>query len=70
MDLLLTAGADADEAEDAGGYTPLAVAAQNGHAKIVLRLVAAGADKDLADNNGVTPLFFAALNGRLEVGFL
>ena len=41
------------------GYTPLYIASQNGHAGIVARLLASGADPRLETKGGRTPLFVA-----------
>jgi len=48
-------------------YTPVHIAAQNGHAKVLKMLLAAGANKDVACNDGFTPVHFAAQNGHAEV---
>jgi len=45
-----------------GGLTPLLFAAREGCAECVRRLIAGGADPDLADPKGVTPLFLAIDN--------
>ena len=42
-------------------------AAFDGDQPKVMKLLAAGANKDAADNDGETPIFWAALNGHAEV---
>ena len=63
---LLDHGADVN-AKDNLRFTPLMLAAQEGHLPLVDLLVLRGADLDLANNEGATPLIKAAQNGRLEV---
>ena len=41
-------------------FTPLAVAAQNGHLAVVVSLLQAGADPRLADRKGAPPMHKAA----------
>ena len=48
-------------------YTPLCVAAMNGHVTLVDALLRAGADKDAARDDGATPLYTAAQNGHGNV---
>ena len=62
----MAAGADVDRAEN-DGWTPLLMAAQEGHSEVVAALVAARADVDRAKNNGATPLCIAAQNGHSQV---
>ncbi|KAJ5368785.1 uncharacterized protein N7496_008545 [Penicillium cataractarum] len=52
---------------DAWGNTPLSLAAQKGHRRIVEDLLKAGAIVDAEDFHGHTPLAFAAQNGHLAV---
>jgi cytohesin len=47
-----------------GGWTPLFVAAQNGHEAVLRVLIKAGADINKAKDDGVTPLFMAATLGH------
>ena len=54
-------------AEVKGGMTPLLYAARDGHLAAARRLVAAGADVELADGNGIRPLLMALLNNKLHV---
>jgi hypothetical protein len=63
---LVEAGAD-KEAADADGFTPLYVAACEGHVAVVTALVEAGADKEAADADGCTPLHVAACEGHVAV---
>jgi len=66
LDLLLTKGANPN-ALDAGGQTPLALAAGAGRLDAVRRLLAAGADPLAKDHRDSTALMAAAEQGRLEV---
>ena len=45
---------------DVARHTPLTIAVEKGHMKVVKVLLAAGADVDKAMNNGATPLYIAA----------
>src|SRR5207244_3948079 len=47
------------------GATPLWLAAQNGSARIIGKLLAAGADPNGRTLNGETPLMMAARNGSV-----
>ena len=47
--------------------TKLLVAAEEGKAEVVKRLLDAGADVNQADTSGRTPLMFASLNGHMAV---
>ena len=49
------------------GWTPLFMAAQNGHEKCVELLLAKGAAMDQANNAGATPLHVASLQDHAEV---
>ena len=48
------------------GWTPLIVAAINGHTAIVKSLLAAGADINARDEDDWTPLMQAAHNGHVD----
>ena len=48
LDLLIRAGADVDKANDFHGVTPLASACANANSGIVVKLLAAGADPNVA----------------------
>jgi len=50
--------------------TPLLYAARDGRLAAARRLVAAGADIELADANGIRPLLMAVLNNNLDVARL
>ena len=61
---LLEGGADPD-APAPGGFTPLYVAALEGHASVAVRLLEAGADPNAKDKeHGETPLHMAAEEGH------
>jgi ankyrin repeat protein len=53
--------------EAKGGMTPLLYAARDGRLAAARRLVAAGADIELAEANGIRPLLTAILNNNLDV---
>ena len=60
---LIEGGSSVNEATTSG-WTPLHVAAQNGHLTVVMKLIAADADVDKATTDGGwTPLYIAAFNG-------
>ena len=50
-----------------GGYTPLHIAASNGHLEICQIILEEVDDKNPVTDNGLTPLYLAANNGHLEV---
>lgn len=63
----LQRGADPDR-RDWQGNTPLLIAARDGHAQLVERLLAAGASVHLKDRqHGMTALMWAALRGHEAV---
>lgn len=53
--------------KDLCGRTPLSLAAERGHRKVIELLLSKDAEPDFKDNNGRTPLAWAAQNGRQEV---
>lgn len=63
VELLVEAGADPN-ATDAGGWTPLALAAHEGEVATVRYLLAHGADPTIANAAGDTPLAIAERAGR------
>ena len=63
---LLAAGADVDAA-DASGFTPLHLAAVEGHADVATALLAAGAYIEAETEHGFTPLHYAAFRGQVDV---
>ena len=60
---LLKYGAKADAREHSHGATPLAVACQNGHQRVVAVLLGAGADVNAQRDDGATPIFVASQEG-------
>jgi ankyrin repeat protein len=62
--MLLHAGANVRATTRLGGYTPLLLASQMGHATVIDALVKAGADANSATTNGATALMLAAASGR------
>src|SRR5688500_12401201 len=62
--MLLFAGANVKAATRLGGYTPLLMAADQGHAGVIAALVAGGADVKAANALGTTPLMLAAASGN------
>ena len=55
------------EFRDPSQDVQLLVAARHGDLKEVQKLIAKGADVNMADDNGVTPLIFAAMAGKTDV---
>ena len=53
---------------NAGGETPMHIAAEEGHANILSLLLDHGADVDDQGNQGFTPLHLTSVNGKLEAG--
>ena len=64
--MLLQHGADV-HAQDKEKWTPLHIAAGNGHTEVVELLLEKGADINAKDEYGGTPLHYAALKGQTEV---
>lgn len=65
--LLLAAGADVNLGNDNEFETALFNAANNGHIGPVKRLLAAGANVELADTEELSPLYLASYGGHVEV---
>ena len=63
---LLAAGADIDAA-DASGFTPLHLAAGEGHVDVVTALLATGAYPEAEAEGGVTPLHLARTNKHYKI---
>ena len=61
---LLDLGASTNRAPGKGGWTPLYLAAFNGHDDTVRLLDSRGADVEQADADGASPLFVAAMNSH------
>src|SRR5438046_8557340 len=59
-DTLLHAGANTKAATRIGSYTPLVLAAREGHAAVLRTLIKGGADINARTANGTTPLMLAA----------
>ncbi len=64
--MLLKAGASLKATTRLGNYTPLLVAARNGHAAVIQELIKAGADPNAATTHGTTPLMLAAAAGSVD----
>jgi len=64
--MLIAAGANVRATTRLGGYTPLLLASQIGHAQVIDALIAAGADAKGTTASGVTPLMFAAASGQVD----
>ncbi|RSL80302.1 hypothetical protein CEP51_006679 [Fusarium floridanum] len=64
--LLASADIDVDE-RDYDGCTPLALAARNGHATVIEKLLAHDANPSLRDLQQVAPLWIAAKHGYVSV---
>ena len=63
---LIKQGAIVNEVNPVHGWTPLHVAAANGHPKMVLALIDNGAQIDAQDHDGNTPLHLASGGGHDE----
>eukprot|EP00808_Paulinella_micropora_P014917 g46864.t1 len=48
------------------GVSPVHVASENGHAKLLDLLIAAGADVNISDANGSTPVYIASQKGKVD----
>ncbi len=70
VELLIKSGVKGINKKNSEGDTPLTHAAALGNEKLVVALIKAGADVDLAGWLGLTPLGWAADNGFLEIGEL
>jgi len=66
LSMLLAAGANVRASTRLGGYTPLIMAAQLGHASAIEALIAAGADPTSTTASGVTALMLAAASGQAD----
>ncbi|CAN5749534.1 hypothetical protein BH24ACI5_BH24ACI5_27900 [soil metagenome] len=64
--MLLYAGGNVRATTRLGGYTPLLLASQAGHADVIRALLAAGVDAKSATANGTTVLMLAAGAGRAD----
>src|SRR5918993_134332 len=62
--MLLFAGANVKATTRLGGYTPLMMAAEQGHANVIAALLTGGADAKTANLMGTTPLMLAAASGN------
>src|SRR5690606_808717 len=65
-EVLLYAGANVYATSRLGGYTPLHLASQRGHAPLIDRLIKAGAAADNPTATGTTPLMFASASGHVD----
>ncbi len=66
VERLLELRADVNVQDDEG-WTPLHVAARDGHVDVCRMLIEAGAPVDAQVDDGWTPLHFAAYNDEMEV---
>ena len=64
--MLLYAGANVRALTRLGGFTPLVMASDRGHAGVIDVLLNAGADPKAATSAGTTPLMFAAASGNTD----
>jgi len=64
--MLVFAGANVRATTRLGGYTPLYLASQQGHAGVITALLKAGSDLKSGTANGTSPLMAAAASGRVE----
>ena len=64
--MLLFAGANVKATTRLGGYTPLMMAAAQGHAAVIATLLSGGADATAANALGTTPLMLAAASGNAQ----
>jgi uncharacterized protein len=64
--MLLFAGANLKAKTRLGGYTPLLLASQLGHAGVIEALVKSGADPTSPAGSGATPLMLASATGRVD----
>ena len=64
--LLLHAGANPNPSTRVGGYTPLLLAAKQGHGAVLELLLGGGAAASAATDNGTTALMFAAQSGDVR----
>ncbi|MGV3722018.1 MAG: ankyrin repeat domain-containing protein [Actinomycetota bacterium] len=67
LDRALAAQLDVNAMQGSGGHTPLIYAAVYDRADAVSKLLARGANPNLASAGGATPLLFAARGGRMEI---
>jgi ankyrin repeat protein len=63
---LLTAGANPNPLTRVGGYTPLLLAAKQGHGDVIALLLKGGANASAATDNRTTALMFAAQSGDVR----
>jgi uncharacterized protein len=64
--MLLFAGANVKATTRLAGYTPLMMAAEQGHATVIAALVSGGSDAKAANALGTTPLMLAAASGNAQ----
>jgi hypothetical protein len=70
LEAAIKEGADINKARD-DGFTPLFIAAENGHSEVVKHLLAKeGIEVNKAANNGFTPLHVAARKGHVNIGVI
>ncbi|KAL8773444.1 MAG: hypothetical protein Q9209_001547 [Squamulea sp. 1 TL-2023] len=67
LKILIEKGADVNDKETVGGWTPLIIAADQGYEAGATLLLQNGADVDLSSREGWSPLHWACQNGREAV---
>jgi cytohesin len=69
-ELLIAKGADVNAKDEVYGWTPLHVAAINGHKEVAELLIAKGAEVNAKNDSGTTPLDWAIRRNHIETADL